>query len=283
MREPWKKHGGWPYEGRRGKTWQLGYRDHDGRVRSRSFKSKTAAGAWAKEYVESERRNRLREFLLGSDAPEVQPDAAPVAELIAGWLATDAHPDSPGGLASSSWDSYRSLASRHIIGNPIERLLRKTGEIIVVEPAIKPLGQRGGYAIGHLPVVAFETADTLKLWLRAMRKNGVSPSTEAKAWKVLSSALSWAVEDDAWPLSTNGCLTMQRRRGMRRASRRAGTGSTRQAPPGKRRDDLPSWALSPLAVERIRLVMLERFEQRSPAARASRRYGRFGAVRPRHA
>jgi hypothetical protein len=32
---------------------------------------------------------------------------------------------------------------------------------------------------------------------------------------------------------------------------------------GKRRDDLPSWALSPLAVERIRLVMLERLEQRS--------------------
>ncbi len=36
---------------------------------------------------------------------------------------------------------------------------------------------------------------------------------EAKAWTVISSALSWAVEDDSWPLSTNGCLTMQRRRG----------------------------------------------------------------------
>jgi integrase len=34
--------------------------------------------------------------------------------------------------------------------------------------------------------------------------------------------------------------------------------------PGKRRDDLASWALSPLAVERIRLVMLERLGQRSP-------------------
>ena len=57
---------------------------------------------------------------------------------------------------------------------------------------------------------------------------------------------------------------MQRRRGMRRASRRAGTGATRHVAPGKRRDDLASWALSPLAVERIRLVMLERLEQRSP-------------------
>jgi hypothetical protein len=97
-----------------------------------------------------------------------------------------------------------------------------------------------------------------------MRKAGVGPSVEAKAWKVLSSALSWAVEDDSWPLLTNGCLTMQRRRGVRRASRRAGTGATRQVSPGKRRDDLASRALSPLAVERIRLVMLERSAQRSP-------------------
>jgi integrase len=264
VREPWKKHGCWPYEGRRGKTWQLGYRDHDGRVRSKSFKTKTAAERWSREYSEAERRNRLREFLLGSDAPEVLPDATPVGELILEWLASDAHPDSVGGLARSTWDSYRSLASRHIIGNPIERHLRKTGEIVEVEPAIKPLGQKGGYAVGHLPVVEFATAEILKRWIQAMRKAGVSPSVEAKAWKVLSSALSWAVEDDAWPLSTNGCLTMQRRRGMRRASRRAGTGATRQASPGKHRDDLASWTLSPLAVERIRLVMLERLEQRSP-------------------
>ena len=56
----------------------------------------------------------------------------------------------------------------------------------------------------------------------------------------------------------------QRRRGMRRASRRAGTGAVRKPASGKRRDDLASWALSPLAVERIRLVMLERLDQRSP-------------------
>ena len=141
--------------------------------------------------------------------------------------------------------------------------MKKTGEIVEVEPAIKPLGQKGGYAIGHLPLVDFGSADVLKRWVQGMRAAGVSRSTEAKAWTVMSSALSWAVEDDSWPLSMNGCLTMQRRRGMRRASRRAGTGATRQLSPGKRRDDLPSWALSPLAVERIRLVMLERLEQRS--------------------
>ena len=143
MREPWKKHGGWPYEGRRGKTWQLGYRDHEGRVRSKGFKTRSAAETWGKDYVDAERRNRLREFLLGSDAPEVQPDTTPIGELILEWLATDAHPDSTGGLARNSWDTYRSIASRHIIGNPVEQLMKKTGEIVEVEPAIPPLGQQG--------------------------------------------------------------------------------------------------------------------------------------------
>jgi hypothetical protein len=101
------------------------------------------------------------------------------------------HPDSPGGLARSTWDSYRSVASRHVIGNPVERELKKTGEIVEVEPAIKPLGQQGGYAIGRIPAVQVETADVLKRWVQAMRQAGVSATTEARARKVLSSALSW--------------------------------------------------------------------------------------------
>ena len=196
------------------------------------------------------------------DAPEVLPDATPIGELILEWLATDAHPDSTGGLARQSWDTYRSVASRHIIGNPIEQLIKKTGEIAEVASPIKPLGHKGGYAIGDRPIADFESADVLKRWVQAMRAAGVTRATEAKAWTVISSALSWAIEDDSWPISINGCLTMQRRRGMRRASRRAGTGAARQVAAGKRRNDLPSWALSPLAVERIRLVMLERLGQR---------------------
>lgn len=105
----------------------------------RAFKTKSAAEKWSREYVDAERRSRLREFLLGSDAPEVLPDATPVAELFLEWLASDAHPDSVGGLARSTWDGYRSLASRHIIGNPIERRVKKTAEILEVQPAIKPL------------------------------------------------------------------------------------------------------------------------------------------------
>jgi integrase len=264
MRKPWKKPDRWPHEALDGeKSWHLGYRDADGTQRAKSFPSAAAANRWLKSYVEADVHNRLREFLLGSDAPEMQPDSTPVGELLLDWLATDAHPDSPGGLARSTWESYRSLSSRHIIGNPTRILMKKTGEIIEVRPAIEPLGRRGGYAIGQLPVTDFETADTLKRWVQAMRMAGVTSTTEARVWKILSSALSWAVESNTWPVSINGCLTMQRRRGMRRASRRAGTGASRRSEaPGKRRDDLSSWALSPLAVERIRLVMLERVDQR---------------------
>jgi integrase len=264
MRVPWKKSGGWPYEGPRGKSWQLGYRDHEGRVRAKSFKTKSDAGIWFKTYVKADRQGGLREFLVGPGPGAPRQESAPVAELLLDWLATDAHPDSPGGLTRSTWESYRSVVSRHIIGNPVERELKKTGEIVEVEPGIKALGDEDGYSIGQLPAVQLETADVLKRWVKAMRKAGVSATTEARAWKVLSSALSWAVEEDSWPLSANGCLTMQRRRGMRRASRRAGTGAVRRQATGRRRDDLASWALSPVAVERIRLAMLERLEQRLP-------------------
>jgi hypothetical protein len=100
---------------------------------------------------------------------KVQPDVTPLAELIRDWLASDAHPDSPGGLAPSTWSSYRSHASRHIIGNPVIRVMKTVGETVEIEPAIKPLGAKGGYAIGHLPVVDFQAANTLTRWVRAMR------------------------------------------------------------------------------------------------------------------
>ena len=105
---------------RRGKSWQLGYRDDEGRVRAKSFKTKSDAGVWSKGYIKADRQGRLREFLLGPGAGGPRRRHA-CRELILDWLATDAHPDSPGGLARSTWDSYRSVASRHVIGNAVER------------------------------------------------------------------------------------------------------------------------------------------------------------------
>src|ERR1039458_350820 len=48
--------------------------------------------------------------------------------------------------------------------------MKKTGEIVEVEPAVRPLGQKGGYAIGHIAAVDFANADVLKRWVQAMRK-----------------------------------------------------------------------------------------------------------------
>ena len=59
MQEPWKKSGGWPYEGPRGRSWQLGYRDDEGRVRAKSFKTKSDAGVWSKGYIKADRQGRL--------------------------------------------------------------------------------------------------------------------------------------------------------------------------------------------------------------------------------
>ncbi len=44
-----------------------------------------------------------------------------------------------------------------------------------------PLGRPGGYAIGHLPIVEFGSADILRRWVQDMRAAGVSRTTEAKA------------------------------------------------------------------------------------------------------
>ena len=158
-------------------------------------------GDWAKEYVEAERRNRLREFLLGSDAPEVLPDTTPIGELILEWLATDAHPDSVGGLARSTLGQL-----------PLDRLTphhRQPHRATHEEDGRDRRGRAGHQAArpeGRLrdrPPASSSTSGpptSSSAGCKACAAAGVSRSTEAKAWTVISSALSWAVEDDSWPL-----------------------------------------------------------------------------------
>jgi integrase len=92
-----------------------------------------------------------------------------------------------------------------------------------------------------------------------MRAAGVSKAMEIKAWTVMSAALSWAAEDEHWSIEANGCRVMQRSLGTRR--RKSPSAVKRQAG-RKEQTSTAAWALSPLAVERIRLVMGERTEQR---------------------
>jgi hypothetical protein len=90
----------------------------------------------------------------------------------------------------------------------------------------------------------------------------VPQPTREHAWRLLSAALSWAATSQTVPeIQTNGCnLVNEGVVSRRRSIRRGGTG---YAPTGRRRGMLvPSWALSPQAVEAIREQMLLRVKSR---------------------
>ncbi len=91
-----------------------------------------------------------------------------------------------------------------------------------------------------------------------MVREGVPKASREKAWRVLSAALSWAAASHLVPeIEINGCSLATEPRGNKRRSLRAGGSGYAPAP---RRHGLlvPSWALSPQAVEAIRAQMLQR-------------------------
>jgi integrase len=97
-----------------------------------------------------------------------------------------------------------------------------------------------------------------------MRAAG-QPQTRIKdAWKVLSAVLSWAAGSHEIPeIQTNGCILATERTTTRRRSIRSGA-TGRGSRERKRGTQIPSWALSPQAVEAIRLQMLARVRLRDP-------------------
>ncbi len=231
MKRPWNKP---PRQTAAGEPrYIIGFRDHKGKERSKSFTSTQARDKWVTRYEEAEREKRLGTFLDGVDP---SPHELTLEGLLVSWFALDADPDLPGGLAESTFHSFRSVASRHILG-------------VIRDGHGKPVG-RAPYAIGKTPAKEFEYPGPIRRWLDGMRAEGVSEATEKRAWSVLSSALSWAVERDDYPVEANGCKRLDRRRTQRRSSRRRTGGS------GRKQDDLASWALSPMAVELLRARML---------------------------
>jgi integrase len=230
MKRPWNKKprrtaGGEP-------RYIVGFRDHNGVERSRSFTTTRGRDRWVTRYEEAERESRLGEFLEGADP---SPQELTIEGLLVSWFAHDADPALPGGLAEATFHSFRSIASRHILG-------------VIRDKKGKPVA-RAPYAIGAMPAKEFENSGPIRTWLDGMRAAGVGDATEKRAWSVLSSALSWAVERNDFPVDANGCKRLDRRRTQRRSSRRA-SGS------GRKQDDLAGWALSPMAVELIRAQML---------------------------
>ncbi len=235
MKRPWTRK---PYQIRSGAwRYELGFRDHRGITRTRAFTSERQRDRWIERYEDAERENRLKPFLEGVDPA---PGTLTVEELLIAWFAHDADPALPGGLARATFDSFRSVARRHILG-------------IIRDKHGKPVG-RAPYAIGAIPATELEGAGPIRRWLDGMRAASVGGATEKRAWAVLSSALSWAVERDDYPLQVNGCRLIDRRRTRRRSSRRGGTAAL----PGRQRANLSAWALSPLAVELVRVRLLAR-------------------------
>jgi hypothetical protein len=202
------------------------------------------------DYVTAERRGResLRRFLLDLDAKETNElEPRTIAEVLELYLAVNAHPRNEGGLAPSTYARYESVVGRHMLAKP-----RARGHGAFAPPTAWAL------AFSAVPAARFNGPQASRAWREQMQREGVPMPTRHAAWRVLSAALSWAVASQlVIEIETNGCKLAAEPRGTKRRSLRAG--GTGYAPRGRRRGSLvPSWALSPQAVEAIRTEMLKR-------------------------
>jgi hypothetical protein len=250
----WPKRSAWPYVAKSGRrSYVVGFYDHDKRERSRTFPSVRHARAWMNDYITAERRGRdsLRRFLLDLDAKEAnEAEDRTIAQILELFLEIDAHPRNEEGLAPSTYALYKSVLNCHLLGKP----RRDPGSRRKLPPADYAV------AIAKTQASCFNEPQTPRAWREQMREAGVPAQTRVHAWRVLSSALSWAARSPSVPeIRTNGCkLAREPVISRRRSARTGGTGYT----PVARIRPLPSWALSPQAVEAIRAHMLSRAGQR---------------------
>ena len=121
MARPWKKYGRWPHVAKNGaRSYFVGFYDHEGSQRTRSFPAARAARDWMEDYVSAERRGRdsLRRFLLDLDAREANAgsEARTIGEVVQLYFAFNA-PDTADGLATSTFRTYSWSAKRHLLGH----------------------------------------------------------------------------------------------------------------------------------------------------------------------
>ena len=244
MAKPWKKR--WPHVGKDGrKTYQLGFRDQDGKPTAKVFPSAKLANTWADGYVSAERRGNdsLRRFLLDLDAKDANADTTgqTIGDVIQLYFAFNA-PETADGLATSTFHTYRHSANRHLLGMPgtdrgKERSPAKYAVRFAAEPAVQ-----------------FNEPAAPRALREAMKHAKVGRSARAHAWRVLSAVLSWAANSELVPeIESNGCLFANEKIGNRRKSMRGARGRTTLR---RRGEEVRSWALSPMAVELIRAQML---------------------------
>jgi hypothetical protein len=255
MSRPWKKQ--WPRVGRNGKkSYIVGYYDHERVERTKTRESASLAREWMRDYSAAAGRgpDSLRRFLLDLDAKEANAiDGRTLGQVVELYFALDADPELEGGLAPATFAGYRTCANGHLLGHPMHN---NKHEVIGHQKYARWLAAQ--------PAVAFNEPGAPRQWRDQMRAAG-QPQTRIKdAWKVLSAALSWAAgSHEIAEIQTNGCiLANDRKTKLRRSARSASTG--RGATRGRRSSQIPSWALSPQAVEAIRHQMLARVKQRDP-------------------
>lgn len=248
MARPWKKHGRWPHVAKSGaRTYFVGFYDHEGLQRTRSFAVAKAARQWMDDYVTAERRGQdsLRRFLLDLDAREANAasDSRTIGEIVQLYFAFNA-PDTADGLANSTFRTYSWSAKRHLLGH----------EGMVKGKRLAPA--KYAVRLAAEPAELFNHAAAPRALREAMKHERVGQSARAHAWRVLSAVLSWAAQSDlVSEIQTNGCLLANEKVGNRRKSVRGkhGRGTVR-----RRGEEIQSWALSPMAVELIRARMLAR-------------------------
>ena len=222
MARPWPKKSAWPYVAKSGrKSYTVGFYDHDKREHSRTFPSVRHARAWMDDYITAERRGRdsLRRFLLDLDAKEAnEAEGRTIAQILELFLEVDAHPRNEEGVAPSTYTLYRSVLNCHFLGKP----RHQPGNRRKLPPADYAV------AVAKTQASAFNEPLAPRAWREQMREAGVPAQTRVHAWRVLSSALSWAARSPSVPeIQTNGCkLAREPVVSRRRSARRGGTGYT---------------------------------------------------------
>lgn len=243
MARPWKAQ--WPYVTKAGRrSYRVGFRDHKGVVRTKAFPSAKLANDWMNEYMSAERRgtHSLRRFLLDLDAQDASGDdtGRTIGEVIQLYFAFNA-PDIEDGLSKSTFHTYRHSARRHLLGKQAEASCGKQRP-----PA--------SYAVRFAaqPAAALNAPDAPRALREAMQHAKVGASARAHAWRVLSAIVSWAASSNLVPeIKCNGCLLANEKISNRRKSMRT-TGRAKR----RHGDEVRSWALSPMAVELLRVAML---------------------------
>jgi hypothetical protein len=253
MSRPWKKD--WPRIGAAGRrSYVVGFYDHDKRERSRSFHTAGGVGGareWMGNYRAAERRGKdsLRRFLLDLDAHEANvTEGRMIGEVVELYFSLDADPALEGGLAEHTYDNYKRIARGHILGLPMKNHRHQF------------VGRRAyGQWLARQPASSLNGPDTPREWRERMRQAGRAQEAIKGSWKVLSAITSWAAGSHDIPeITTNGCLLANERRSNRRRSVRASDERSRRRSLAR----VPSWALSPKAIEAIRAQLVHRTHHR---------------------